>query len=329
MHVSFILTVLNEAESLPQLLDSLAVQTRVPDDVIICDGGSTDGTLHLLEEEDRFPLRVIQRPGANISQGRNAAIDAANGGVVAVTDAGVRLSPRWLEEIVAPFEDADVHTVAGAFCPDPCTVFEIAMGATVIPEVRELADMERYPPSSRSFAFRKAAWQAVGGYPEWIDYCEDVIFDLRLRSRFGMHTFAPEAVVHFRPRCDLRRYWRQYYQYARGDGKAGLWPEQHLARYAAYLGGLALIIGGLLARWWLLTLSGLLLLAVIVIGRCRTPYRRLIRVWRGLAFAQKLQAALWVPVIRVVGDVAKMIAYPVGVWWRWLHRTQVPNWRIL
>jgi hypothetical protein len=203
------------------------------------------------------------------------------------------------------------------------------MGATVIPDVQELADLERYPPSSRSFAFRKAAWQAVGGYPEWLDYCEDVIFDLRLRSRFGMHTFAPEAVVHFRPRSDLRHYWRQYYQYARGDGKTGLWPRQHLARYAAYLSGLALIVGGLLVRRWPLSLMGLLFLAVIVLGRCRTPYRRLVRGWRDLTSAQKLQTVLWVPVIRVVGDVAKMVAYPVGVWWRWLRRTQVPNWRRL
>ena len=77
MLVSVISTVLDEAESLPRLLDSLAVQTRVPDEVIVCDGGSTDGTLQLLEAESRFPLRVVQQPGANISQGRNVAIEAA------------------------------------------------------------------------------------------------------------------------------------------------------------------------------------------------------------------------------------------------------------
>jgi glycosyltransferase involved in cell wall biosynthesis len=329
MRVSFILTVLNEAESLPRLLDSLVAQTRAPDEVIICDGGSTDGTLRLLEREERLPLRVIQRPGTNISQGRNAAIDAASGDIVAVTDAGVRLSPRWLEKIVAPFEDPDVHTVAGTFRLDPHTLFEIAMGATVIPEVHELADMERYPPSSRSFAFRKTAWQAVGGYPEWIDYCEDVVFDLRLRDQFGMHAFAPKALVHFRPRHSLRDYWRQYYQYARGDGKADLCLWQHLVRYAAYLGGLALIVGGGFARWWPLPAIGLFLLLGVVVGRSRTPYRRLARTWRDLPFAQKLQAVLWVPVIRVVGDVAKMLGYPAGVWWRWHHRAQVPDWRRL
>jgi glycosyltransferase involved in cell wall biosynthesis len=329
MRVSVISTVLDEAESLPRLLNSLAAQTRVPDEVIICDGGSTDGTLQLLEAECRFPLHVVQRPEANISQGRNAAIEAAAGEIIAVTDAGVRLSPQWLEKLVAPFEDEAVQAVAGTFVAAPQTVLEMAMGATVIPEIRELMDTDRYPPSSRSVAFRRAAWRAVEGYPEWIDYCEDVIFDLRLRARFGRFVFAPEAVAAFRPRPGLRAFWHQYYRYARGDGKANLWPRQHLARYATYLVGPVLLVVGLLLRSWLLMLVSPLPLLGVVALRSLRPWRRLVQMWGNLSFAQKLQTALWVPVIRLVGDVAKIFGYPAGVLWRWRHRAQVPDWRRL
>jgi glycosyltransferase involved in cell wall biosynthesis len=329
MRVSIISTVLNEAQSLPRLLDSLAAQTRAPDEVVICDGGSTDGTLQLLEAEDRMPLRVVRKPGANISQGRNAAIEAATGDVIAATDAGVRLSPHWLGKLVAPFEDGTVQAVAGTFIPEPQTVFEMAMGATVIPEVQELMDTDRYPPSSRSVAFRKLAWKAVGGYPEWIDYCEDVIFDLRLRARFGSFAFAPEAVAAFRPRSSLRAFWRQYYRYARGDGKANLWPGQHLVRYTTFLVVPALLVVGVLLRSWLVGFASLLPLLGVVGLRSWRPWRRLMRVWGGLSLAQKVRAALWVPVIRVVGDVAKMMGYPAGVLWRWRHRAQVPDWRKL
>ena len=103
MKVSLIVTVLNEARSLPALLDTIAAQTRQPDEVVICDGGSTDGTLNLLRAETRFPVRVIERPGCNISQGRNFAIEAATGDVIASTDAGVRLDPKWLEKLVEGF----------------------------------------------------------------------------------------------------------------------------------------------------------------------------------------------------------------------------------
>jgi glycosyltransferase involved in cell wall biosynthesis len=322
MQTSVVVTVLNEANSLPRLLDSLAAQSRSPDEVVICDGGSTDDTLALLEAEERLPLRVIQRPGANISQGRNAAIEAARGDVIAVTDAGVRLSPHWLEKITAPLENEGPQTVAGFFRPDPQTVFEVAMGATVLPEQREIKP-EQFLPSSRSVAFRKRAWEAVGGYPEWLDYCEDLIFDFRLRDLYGPFVFAPEALVYFRPRPTLRAFFVQYYRYARGDGKADLWRLRHAIRYLTYLVATPLIAlaGALSSPWW----WALYLIALP--GMFWVPLRRLTRMWQDLSFVQRLRAALWVPIIRITGDVAKMIGYPVGLWWRWQHQEQVPNWR--
>jgi len=322
MRISVVVTVLNEAGSLSKLLDSLAAQTLLPDEIVVCDGGSTDGTLSLLEAEDRLPLRVIQRVGANISEGRNAAIESALGDLIAVTDAGVRLSPRWLEAIVAPFEDAGTQVVAGFFLPDPATVFEVAMGATVLPELQDI-DPAHFNPSSRSVAFRKSAWAAVGGYPEWLDYCEDLVFDFRLRALFGHIPFAPEALVYFRPRPSLRAFFIQYYRYARGDGKADLWRRRHAIRYLTYLVAVPLIAAAgavLNPWWWALYLIG-------IPGMFGVPGRRLARAWDGLDFGQKVRAAAWVPVIRVTGDVAKMVGYPVGVWWRWRHRGRVPDWR--
>ena len=75
----------------------------------------------------------------------------------------------------------------------------------------------------------------MGGYPEWLDYCEDLIFDLRLRNLVGPFVFAPEALVYFRPRPNLRAFFVQYYRYARGDGKADLWRRRHAIRYLTYL----------------------------------------------------------------------------------------------
>ncbi len=330
MKVSVIATVLNEKASVERLLESLEVQTRLPDEVVIADGGSTDGTLTILNAwaaSTRLPLRVLKKPGANISQGRNAAIAAATGDVIASTDAGVRLERGWLEALVAPFESQEagrfVAVVSGWFVPDPETAFEAAMGATVLPHVREIK-ADRFLPSSRSVAFRKVAWEAAGGYPEWLDYCEDLIFDLRLRDLYGPFPFVPEAVVHFRPRPNLRAFFKQYYRYARGDGKADLWRKRHLIRYLTYLGlGPGLVALAVLhSPWW-----GLALLAGAA-AYIATPYRRLGPLLRPYGFLDRCYAVLLVPVIRVVGDVAKMIGYPVGLAWRWRnrHRPEV-HWR--
>ena len=319
--VTFISTVLNEGASIRRLMDSLAAQTRPPDEVVIVDGGSRDDTVAILHEyADRLPLRVIVRPGANISQGRNAAVEAAAGDIIASADAGVRLDPAWLERLVAPLEaDPAVQAVAGFFLPDPCTPFEIAMGATVLPRADEI-NPATFLPSSRSVAYRRAAFAAVGGYPEWLDYCEDLVFDLRLRARFGPFAWAPDAVVHFRPRGSLRAFFVQYYRYARGDGKADLWRTRHLIRYITYLlvGPCLLIAGAVHRRWWWL------LLAAGAAAMFSRPYCRLAREHLPRAI---LRAGGWVPVIRVTGDVAKMIGYPVGLWWR--RRNHPPNWRSL
>jgi glycosyltransferase involved in cell wall biosynthesis len=333
--VTVIATVLNEAGSIDGLLTSLLEQRCPPDAVIIVDGGSTDGTLDILrrwEASGDLPLRVLAAPGANIAQGRNVAIDAAATEIVAATDAGTRLVPGWLCRLMAPFEeDPPPDVVAGFFVTDPQTTFEMALGATTIPVVDDV-NADRFLPSSRSIAFRKTAWEALGGYPEWLDYSEDVLFDLWLRHDGYRVAFAPEAIAYFRPRRTLLQFARQYYRYARGDGKADLWPLRHGIRYATYLGVLPTLLG--LARdvtggaraqsggdWagsvrlaaWLALLGG----AAVMF---RPPLARLWRLTRGWPLARRLRAAAWIPVIRIAGDLAKMAGYPVGRWWRWRHR---------
>jgi len=315
--VSVIVTVKNEASAVHGLLDSLRSQTIPPSEVVIVDGGSTDGTVERIESyRPRLPLKLLLREGTNISQGRNEAVRAARGEIIASTDAGVRLVPEWLEELTRPLqEDASLDVVSGFFLPDPQTVFEMAMGATVLPMESDV-DPQRFLPSSRSVAFRREAWQEVGGYPEWLDFCEDLVFDFALLDAGRKFHFAPDAVAYFRPRGSLHAFGRQYYHYAQGDGKADLWRKRHATRYLTYLLAVPLTIASALVHhplWWFL-------LPVGAAAYLWTPYRRLRPMIRGLALLDKVKAVLWVPIIRAWGDLAKMVGYPVGLLWRMRHR---------
>ena len=167
------------------------------------------------------------------------------------------------------------------------------MGATVLPTLDEI-DPVRFLPSSRSVAFTRSAWEASGGYPEWLDYCEDLIFDFRLRDLYQPFAFAPQAVVHFRPRSSLPSFFKQYYQYARGDGKADLWRKRHAIRYLTYLvlGPLLVILALLHSPWWWLAL------AAGLAAYTTTPYRRLWPLLAPYGFFQRIKGVLLVPVIR-------------------------------
>lgn len=316
MNVSLVATVKNEGEALRTLLDSILYQTRRPEEIVICDGGSTDNTLEILEEYRQWlPLQVVLAPNSNISQGRNQAIAAAKGPIIAGTDAGVVLSPNWVEELARPIEQAGASVVSGWFEADPFTDIEVVMGATVLPDVVDI-DPSRFLPSSRSIAFLKSAWEAVGGYPEWLDYSEDLIFDLALRERYGPFPFAPRAVAYFRPRGSLRAFARQYYLYARGDGKSNLWPKRHLVRYSTYLIGLP-VLGKLI---WRGSWSGWALLTLGTGIYCRRPAQRLWPLTRNWSPPARVRAFALIPIIRLTGDVAKMVGYPAGQLWRWRHR---------
>lgn len=321
MKVSLIATVKNEGEHLRILLDSILNQTMLPDEVVICDGGSTDNTREILEGYQQWlPLKIIDAPGTNISQGRNRAIAIATGPIIAVTDAGVVLSPRWLENLVIPLQSGNVKVVAGWFEADPYTDFEVVMGATVLPS-REDIKPEKFLPSSRSVAFLKSAWEAVEGYPEWLDYGEDLVFDRALRQRYGDFAFTDRAVAYFRPRGSLSSFFRQYYNYANGDGKANLWPLRHAIRYGTYFIALPLIIYLI----WKEKFLGWIFLIFGVGVYSRRPAERLWENTWGWRPPARARAFSLIPIIRLVGDLAKMIGYPVGLVWRLRNRQIVPK----
>ena len=307
---SLIVTVLNEARTIRHWLATLDSLTTRPDELVVCDGGSTDGTADILREwaeNASFPVNVIVAQGANISEGRNIAITAARGPWIAITDAGTTLDVDWLGGLIAA--RADTEVVSGFFYPTGSTLFERVL-ATMITFTRDEIDPQTFLPSSRSLMIHKDACISVGGYPEWLDYCEDLVFDFNLRAAGHTFRFAPDALVSWSARPTVRSFYKQYYRYARGDGKAGLWPRRHAVRYAIYGVGVAIIalmpmgiVGTLLA----VGAGGL-------IYHFRY-FRRLMKSTR-LTVSEKAIGVALVPFLGTVGDVAKMCGYPAGLYWR-------------
>jgi glycosyltransferase involved in cell wall biosynthesis len=316
--LSLICTVRDEADNIAALLDSMLAQTRLPDEIVVNDCLSRDATPAIVRAyAAREPRIRLVTGGHNISSGRNNAIRAARGNLIACTDAGLRLDPHWLEAIVAPLEAGHADLVGGFFRPAPHSIFELTLGAVNYRNPEEI-DPARFLPFGKSMAFRRSLWERVGGFPEHLSHCEDLVFALAAERAGLRRAFAPTAIVHFRPRPSLAAFARQYYLYGRGDGLAGLWSRRHLARYSAYK--LLVVLLAAAARYPQLRMPAVALLAIGGIGYTRAPYRRLWPRLHGRAIHQRAYALALVPIIRLVGDLAKMAGYPPGVWRRASNR---------
>lgn len=248
--VSVICTVRNEAKSLEPLLRSLAAQARPADEVVLCDGGSNDFTARIAGRyRSRLRLRFLVSKGANIARGRNIAIRAAKSPLIATIDGGCVADPQWLAELLATRHRTGADVVAGTFTPLAQTPFGRVAGALLCPDPKKLPD--DWPPSSRSALFTKAAWSAVGGYPEHLYTAEDTTFNRSLKAAGFRYALARSAVVQWQQRETPRALWKQFFLYGRGDGQVREFSGYNGIRTLAAVAGMGL--------FWALFLGSLIL----------------------------------------------------------------------
>lgn len=90
LHISVAMCTYNGERFLPEQLASIAAQTRLPDELVVCDDGSQDRTLAMLEEfraSVPFTVRIV-RNETNLGRTRNfeKSINLCQGEFIALTD---------------------------------------------------------------------------------------------------------------------------------------------------------------------------------------------------------------------------------------------------
>ena len=165
--ISVIIPTLNEASLLSGLLAALQTQTRPPDEIIVADAGSTDGTIEIARAHG---VRVVA--GGMPGPGRNAGARAAHGDVFLFLDADVLPHSDFLELALGEFE-ANGYGVAT--CPTEALSAELI--DKIIMEAANLYLQIVMPISPRApgfciFALR-SVHQAIGGFDETLIMSED------------------------------------------------------------------------------------------------------------------------------------------------------------
>jgi hypothetical protein len=109
--VSVIIPTYNRAGFIGEAIDSALNQTRVPDEIIVVDDGSTDDTPRVLSAY-QAPVRVIRQENRGRSAARNAGLAAARSDAVIFLDSDDTLLPTNIERLAKVLEENPLVGVA-------------------------------------------------------------------------------------------------------------------------------------------------------------------------------------------------------------------------
>ena len=177
MSVAVVIPVRDEALTIRRTLDDLLAQSRRPDQVVFVDAGSRDGTADAIAAHalaHAVPVSVVHAGAAYPGRARNLGVAAGESDWVAFTDAGVRLSPSWLETLIeAAASNGEADVIAGDWEVEITSRFTECLALISAPAPEDQAGRPMRPPSLISLLLRRAAWSRVGPFREDLRSAED------------------------------------------------------------------------------------------------------------------------------------------------------------
>ena len=292
-YVSIVVPLLNEEASIERLARSLLDQDYPHDryEILMADGGSTDGTLALLRQVDHDGrIRILDNPGRTAPAALNVLIAASRGEIVTRVDGHSVVAPDYLSRIAAVMEETGESVVGGPVLMEADTPFRralvealhsrIAVGSVPYRTLRQRG----YVESLQTGSFRREVLERVGPWDESLAVVEDLDMNTRIREAGYRLLLDPSIRFWYFPRPTLRRLWRQIFTV--GRVKAWILRKHPAIFKTKYLlpslfvigaaGALALVLSGLSAGRSSLLLAGaaplaLYLAVVLAFAASRVP----------------------------------------------------------
>lgn len=252
--ISIVIPTLNAGRAFGTVLHRIMGQGREPVEILCADGGSTDGTRHIV---DQFPLaRFVEISEPSGPKTWNHAMQEARGEVVVfLGQDAVPANGDWLNHLTAPFDDPAVAGVYGrqeaSMESDPLSGFRLGQRFCREPHWRRMRVGDRVPYKSLPFfienaAVRRSIWRGIH-FNEHLPIGADRVWARQVILASCTIGYAPDALVIRGLQASLKATYRLavltgYTDTHYGDDGGTLWPDsRRFAKRAAWylLKGLA------------------------------------------------------------------------------------------
>ena len=110
IRVSVVILTKNSAATICRSLESALSQSRPPDEVVVVDGSSVDGTKDILR---KYPVKIVEEPGLGFGHARNVGLNNASGDIVFFLDSDCYAEPLWIQNALKALQNPDITAVTG------------------------------------------------------------------------------------------------------------------------------------------------------------------------------------------------------------------------
>jgi glycosyltransferase involved in cell wall biosynthesis len=220
--VSVILPVLNEEAHLEEsILAILAQDYRGLFEVILALGPSQDRTDEIAKSLSVRDSRVklIPNPTGKTAAGLNLAVATSNHPIVVRVDGHAKIPQNYLTLAVEILEKTGAVNVGGLMAAEGISNFEKAVARAMRSPLGVGASRFHTGGAAGEVdtvylgAFKREAINQAGGFDERYTRAQDWELNHRLRKNGGLIYFDPRLQVTYRPRPNLRKLAKQYFQY--------------------------------------------------------------------------------------------------------------------
>jgi len=210
VRISVIIPALNDEKTIKKCLETLKGQTFGDFEVIVADGHSKDRTVEVARQ---YGATVVYENTGTVGGARGAAVKAANGRIIASTDADAYFPKGWLAKIAAEFDgDPDLVALGGEdVVDDGKGYFETAVFQIDLARIGNRADPKKRIRGCNA-AYRKDAVLGVGGFNEALVALEEADLNSRLAEKGYKMKFNPDITVYHRRRSSFGGLFRQMFR---------------------------------------------------------------------------------------------------------------------